>query len=125
METRDFRIGDVLSVTSAHLVSPRGMEGVYDILNFMTGDQLFTHQLPRAARECRPFLLEQYPALADLDETNCGPETWEVWLAEQVERFGKALPIRPIPPHMHEFIDPLSELAEKVHPSKIIVVDGT
>jgi len=29
----------------------------------MTGDSLFTHQLPRAAEQSKPYLLEQHPQL--------------------------------------------------------------
>src|SRR3990167_7087526 len=29
----------------------------------MAGDNLFTHQLPRASDECKPYLLEQFPQL--------------------------------------------------------------
>lgn len=47
MNTRNFHLGDILSVTTGCLLSPRRMEGVYDILNFMTADNLFTHQLGR------------------------------------------------------------------------------
>lgn len=59
--TKNFHIGDILSITTDFLVSPRGMDGIYDILNFITNDNLFTHQLPRVAKECRPFLLGKYP----------------------------------------------------------------
>lgn len=52
-EGKRFHLGDVLSITTGHLLSPRHMEGVYEILNHMTGDQLFTHQLPRASRGMR------------------------------------------------------------------------
>ncbi len=67
MKIKKFHLGDVLSITTQRLVSPRHMVGVYDILNFMTGDNLFTHQLPRAANECKPYLLEQFPKLAEVD----------------------------------------------------------
>jgi len=40
---------------------------VYDILNYMTDDNLFTHQLPRACRECEPWLKSQYPRLFSSD----------------------------------------------------------
>lgn len=59
-----FHITDILTVTTPFLVSNRHMTGVYEILNFMTADNLFTHQLPRAAEACRPVLLEQFPQLA-------------------------------------------------------------
>ena len=60
---KEFSLGDVLSITTGRLLSERRMDGIYDILNWMTGDNLFTHQLPRAAKECKPWLIEQYPQL--------------------------------------------------------------
>lgn len=123
LKVRSFHIGDVLSVTGDKLVSPRLIGGVYDILNFMTGDSLFTHQLPRACRECRPALLKQHPQLASVDDSGVTGETWKAWLDEQIARFGETLPVEPLAEHEHEFIDPVSELAEMVHPGKIIVVE--
>src|SRR5579871_5263795 len=55
-ETRKFHLSDVLTVTTGLVLSNRHMEGVYDILNYMTGESLFTHQLPRAMVACRPSL---------------------------------------------------------------------
>lgn len=55
MTTKTFHIGDILSVTTSRLVSPSHIDGVYSILNWMTCDNLYTHQLPRAADECAPF----------------------------------------------------------------------
>lgn len=60
---RQFHLGDILTITTGRLVSPRHMDGVYDILNYMTGDTLFTHALPRASRECEEPLREMYPWL--------------------------------------------------------------
>lgn len=122
MTARAFHIGDILSITGDKLVSPRLIEGVYDILTFMTGDTLFTHQLPRAMRECRPYLLQQHPQLATVDESSVTSENWRTWLDEQIVKLGETLLVEPLPPDAHEFIDPLSELAEKVHPDNIIVV---
>lgn len=64
-----FHISDVLSITTGRLVSNRHVEGVYKILNHMTGDNLFTHQLPRAGRECAPVLIATYPQLSKDDPT--------------------------------------------------------
>lgn len=74
METKLFHLGDVLSITDGRMMSPRHMDGIYDILSFMTGDSLFTHQLPRAMKECQPFLLKQHPQLAGIQ---FGPVTGE------------------------------------------------
>lgn len=62
-EFKMFHIGDVLSITTERLVSPRHIQGVYDILEFMTGEGIWTHQIPRVMRECRPALLKQFPSL--------------------------------------------------------------
>lgn len=65
MSTRSFHITDVLSITDGRLLSLNGIGGVYGILNFMTGDNLYTHQLPRASQQCNPYLLAQFPVLGD------------------------------------------------------------
>lgn len=122
MNTRTFDIGDVLSITTDYLVSERGMEGVYDILNFLTGDNLFTHQLPRASQEMRPVILKQHPNLEAIPDANVTRDNWRGWLAEQVALFGPTLELSPAQGHEHERIDPLSELAEKIHPDRIIGV---
>jgi hypothetical protein len=66
-ETRDFELGDVLSVTSGRLVARRHIGALYDLLGFMTGDTLFTHQLPGASDACAPELLRQHPWLAGIE----------------------------------------------------------
>lgn len=121
-EARDFDLGDILSITTGLLVSPRHMEGIYEILNFMTGDNLYTHQIPRARRECGPVLLLQHPQLADLDASGVGPDNHVAWLAEQKAKFGHRLPVEPCAPGVHERIDPLSELAETIHPDQIAII---
>jgi len=122
MNTKRFHLGDVLSVTTGRLLSPRHMAGVYEILNHMTGDSLFTHQLPRASRECEPFLRQQFPALADETAADVTRENHREWLAAAVVKHGEWFDVEPLPEHAHEFIDPISELAERVHPDRIFVV---
>lgn len=121
-ESKQFHLGNVLSITTSRLVSNRHMHGVYDILNFMTQDNLYTHQLPRACRECAPVLLQQHPQLATITGEDVTAENFKSWLEEKCAEFGETLLVTQMPEHAHEFIDPLSELAETVRPSKIIVV---
>ena len=119
---RIFALGDVLSITTGKLVSPRHIEGVYDILNFMTGDNLYTHQLPRVSRECAPHLLKQHPQLADVDASNVNKDNLQAWMRQLVEKYGPTLYVVALQPGEHYQIEPLSELAEMVHPDKIISV---
>ena len=60
-----FHILDVLSITSGKLLSLEKMDGLYKILNFLTGEDLYTHQLIRASKTCKPYLLKTYPVLVD------------------------------------------------------------
>mgnify|MGYP001611083412 CR=1 FL=1 len=117
-----FTLGEVLSITTGKLFCPIGV--VYKILNHMTGDNLFTHQLPRAMREMQPHLLAQFPQLAAVNAEPVTTENWQAWLRDQVLEHGDEFDVKPAPEHAHEFIDPMSELAEKVHPNKIIVIDA-
>jgi hypothetical protein len=111
----DFHLGDILSVTTERLVSPDHIDGVYRILNYMTGDNLFTHQLPRANHECAPALLAQHPQLNAVevpDDFGPDPEAAvTAWLAEQVARYGETLPVEPLAAADHTRIDPVDELA--------------
>ena len=123
METKDFHLGDVLSITTGRLVSPRLIEGVYDILGWMSGEQLFTHQLPRVRREAAPVILAMHPQLASVDrDAEITPETLDAWLAERVAEFGETLPVPKLTEDQHERIDAISEMAETVHPDKIITI---
>lgn len=112
MSTKTFHLGDILTVTTGRLVSPRHMDGVYDILNWMTGDNLFTHQLPRANEECAPHLLAQHPDLAAVQVPDgfTGREHVEAWLAGQVTAYGEYRDVAPLPVGDHTAIDPISEL---------------
>jgi len=119
-----FHIGDVLSVTTGILVSRELIGGVYKILNWMTGEELYTHQLPRVCREAAPVLLAKYPTLADAEAEAeaVTPDSVDNFLARMEKRYGKTLAVPKLSVDQHERIDPMSELAERVHPDKIIVV---
>lgn len=123
-ETKQFHLGDILSITTGRLVSIDHMSGVYNILNYMCQDDFYTHQLPRASDECKPYLLEAFPQLAEVD-ANGNITDWSAWLDEQVAIYGEFHAVRPIHQEDHEAIDPLEELGSMVDESKIIVVDVT
>ncbi len=120
---RDFHIGDILSITTGALVSLRHMDGIYDILNFMTCDNLFTHQLGRATEQCKPHLLQQHPQLEEVDAGGVNPDNWKQWLEEQAAKYGVELPVAPLPLRNRIMKDPLKELEERVGRDKIININ--
>jgi hypothetical protein len=131
MTTRTFHLGDILSITTGCLVSPRHMDGVCDILNWMTGDSLFTHQLPRACDECSGPLLAQHPDLAVIvppesfgDGTkDSAEEAVNRWLAEQVAIYGETREVAPLGDDDHTRIDPLTELRMIKPDAEVVVIE--
>lgn len=109
MATKNFDISDVLSITHERLVSTRHMDGVYDILGFMTGESLFTHALPRAANVCRPALLAQFPALSEDNADHVDTSNWKPWLQQMRVKHGDVFSVRPLDAGAYEALHPLAE----------------
>lgn len=146
--TQPFDLGDVLTVVTRLFVSRNGFEGPGKLLNFMAGEPIFMHQWSRVQRECRPYLIEQFPwldspemqfAVAELGEmlkTPTGvndPEHVTLGWLSQIAcgkygahgltlygDSGTTIDVAPMPPHAHERIDPESEMLEKRHADNII-----
>lgn len=128
--SKDFALGDVLSITTGALVSRDHIDGVYRILNYMTNDNLFTHQLPRASRECEGPLLAQHPQLAAIVVPEFSGVTNDerkaavyAWLDGMERAYGETLSIEPLTDDDHTYVDPLDELGLRgVVPERIIPV---
>ena len=122
MTTRKFHIGTILSITDGHLLAPNKIDDVYDILNFMTGDSLFTHQLPRAMKECAPHLLKKHPQLAAFDGSGITTKNYEEELQKAIKRFGEWMQVESLEPGAHLHIDPIQEAEGMMGADKVIVV---
>ena len=80
-----FHISDVLTVITGYHLSRDGVAGVYRILNYMTGADIYTHQIPRALASCAPVLKAQFPHLAEAETQWSGASTQEdcaAWVAQ-------------------------------------------
>jgi len=99
MDTREFDLGDVLSVTTGKLVSPRHIQGVYDILDFLFSTNFWTHELPAACAAARPVLIAQYPDLAGVDATSVDADNWRDWLDQQKAALGATRMVTAIEGH--------------------------
>jgi hypothetical protein len=115
-EAKTFHIGTILTVTHDRLVSPDGVDGLYRILNHMTGESLMTHQLPRANDEAAPWLRVQFPDLAAVEipaDFGDGDDVYSRvmgWLDGVVTERGETRDVLPLPEGDHTRIDPLQEL---------------
>lgn len=119
-ESRDFGLGDVLSVTSGILVSRRRVDGVCDVLQFMVGEPVWTHQIPRVCGEVTPEILRQHPRLASIAAPTDWPDGDDEavaaavygWLDALEAEHGATVSLRPLSePLDHTSISPLDELA--------------
>lgn len=120
-ETKLFTTDKVMSVVTDVLVCDVG--GVYEVLNWMSGESLFTHQLPRVGREAVPVILAAHPRLQSaIDEAEqVNADNWQLWLNRWIDRFGPEIAIPKMSIGQHERIDPVSEAAEHFAPQNMIV----
>lgn len=142
MARRHFHISDVLSISTGRLMSDRHMDGIYDILNFMTGDNLFTHVLPRAAKECKPHLFRQHPVLNEVNiqrldalreeaDSSEGTVTKEaairLWIEEECHRLEipEMIEVESIPRDDHDVRNPIEELEDMVGKDRIVCLELT
>jgi hypothetical protein len=133
MQTKQFGLREVLTVTTGRLLTEptpdggNGIDKLYEILNWMTADDVYTHQLGRFANECKPYLLQWFPEFAEVnthldkldellkaDNTKHKQHAIGLWLSELMSVVSAPLranyDIPQIPQDDHDTIDPLSEL---------------
>ena len=115
-----FHIGDVLSVTTGKLLSRGGIGACYKILNYMTGDELHTHQLPRAVHASGPAILEQYPQLANETGKGIDEQNIDAYLTAMEAKFGEMLELKPL--DNYEKKNPVQELMDMGHSAVVAVV---
>lgn len=125
-ETKSVHIGDILSVTTGRLVSPRHFHGLQQFLEWLAGEPVWTHQCIRVSEEANPWLREWFPDLATVEPPeDLGPDNWEAWLQSVADEHGSHRDVPRLPESDHASIDPLLELqlvgADKVIP---VVVGG-
>jgi len=122
-DKKQFTIGQVISAGTGTLCCDIGE--VYEILNFLTGDNLMTHQLPRALRACKQHVIQQFPWMKWVEDNKeaCTPETWESFLASAAKEYGQTHELEPLPNGEWEYRNPIEEAEELMgDESKVIPV---
>lgn len=102
---KTFKLEVVLSAITGVLLCDIGQ--VYEVLNFLTGDNLFTHQLPRAGRVVRIPVFKQHPFLKNIDVSGINTENWKEKLAEIKKLCPNEIELEPIENWTH--LDPIEE----------------
>lgn len=105
--------GQVITVATGRLACSMGE--VYEALNGLTGDELMTHQLPRANDFAEPHVKEACPWVVDigefpdLDEVSDKGAVVESWLAKISEEHGDSHEVPDLSGFWIHF-DPLDEI---------------
>jgi hypothetical protein len=123
-ETKAFPTLDVLSAITGVIVTLRKIEPVYEVLNWMTGESLFTHQLPRVGEEARAVMLEFQPVLAEAikEAELVTPDNWQERARTWLKRYGAKLMVPRMTADQHKSVDPLTELQEMAGDKPVIAV---
>jgi hypothetical protein len=103
-----FTTGEIISVGNGALCCEIG--GVYKALNFLTGDDLMTHQLPRAFRECQSHVLGQFPWLLLLPKIDGA--NWREVVDDCTAKYGAEHEMTALPSGRHAQKNPIDELIE-------------
>lgn len=111
---KDFHIGSIITVGTFKLIAPEGMQGIQNILEFMTDGPVMTHEIPDMLELCKPYIVVQFPWLDDpefltmkLGELSLyleasrknGTERKFVilgWLGQFINKYGEYLPVKSI-----------------------------
>lgn len=117
-EEKTFPSIDVLSTVTGRLMGD--IRGVYQVLNWMTGESVFTSQIPHIRLEAVPVLIARHPALQQaVDEAEqVNGENYTTWRDVWLDRYGPEIAVPKFNADQHEYREPLSELAEHVHPDR-------
>lgn len=84
---QQFSVADILTVTTGRLYS--NMEKLYELLDFLTQENLMTHHLPIAAQFVKEQLISQLsPTLQDLCKEWEHTEDWQDKVEQANNLFG-------------------------------------
>lgn len=106
---RIFDTEAILSITTGVLM--RDMDDIYEILNYMTNDDLMTHQLPRAADQCKQPLEEQFPWAKGLED-RIKRDGYAKVLAEVKNLYGVSHSVIPLHAEDQTHHEPITELLQ-------------
>lgn len=94
---KTFTLGQVLTVTSGRMLCEGGMKDLYEILNYLTGDEIYTHQIPSALDQCRPYVLSSYPFIETIDVYGINRANFIESISDMKMRYGDEFELDHIP----------------------------
>lgn len=118
--TKQFKLGAVLTALSGIMLAADVSE-VYEILNFLVDDDLYTHQLPRAFSYVQPYLKLQFPQFENIQWGTVDKDTWKEFVVDLEAQHGSTLDVCAINTHGWQHVHPIEELGNMMGDKPIIV----
>lgn len=111
-DTRHFTLAQILNITTGIFCSD-DFGDVYDVLNFMTSDDLMTHQLPRAGEKVKPYILNRHPQLKAItqDMLYKKPDVKQI-VKRLTQTYGNSFGLYPIDDSEYAPKEPMQELMD-------------
>lgn len=91
------------------------MDDIQEILNYLTGDDLYTYQLPRVLEYAQSYVLSLYPELkgVGVDVEIHIAEDAKAFVDEQKKMFGEKFALKPMSKtDGYSYVDPVEEIVE-------------
>lgn len=110
---RNFDLGTVLTITSGGILFTN-MDNVYDILNFLSNDKIYSHQIARIIKVAQVYVLEKYPKLDGVgkDIIFNSEQDVKAFIDEQKIIYGDSFALSPMSEEMYQYIDPIEEMMD-------------
>lgn len=111
--SKQFDLGAILNITTGILFT--SMDDVYEVLNYLTGDSIFIHQIPRVMDAAKPYVLSLHP---ELEGVGVGVainsfEDAKAFVDEQKKIYGNKLSLTPMSKtDGYSNVDPIEEAIE-------------
>jgi len=88
------------------------IDDAYRILDFMTDDSIFTHQIPRAQKVCGEELKKQFPQFAAIRPQEINTANAADFSLNLIENFGAEFDVSPLPAGVWQKRDPIEDLLD-------------
>lgn len=106
---KNFDLGTVLTITSGRLFTD--IDNVYDVLNYLSNDDIYTHQIPRIMQVAQSYVLGRQPQLDGVgkDVVINNEQDVKAFIDGQKAIYGDSFGLSPISEEMCQHIDPIEE----------------
>lgn len=127
MTTKQFPLVDVFQFYDGRMFKTGEdcLHGMMALADYMTNDNVYLHNLGTVAKECRPYLADQFPWMVAASQSFAFPQGTQVeitaagraYIAQLEAEHGVMLDVAPIPMDDHTVVDPQESLEKLIRDS--------